>query len=114
MVELNDATPGDMRDTTTPSAMLHNLRRVVLGDALFESGHRPPAADATRWRETVREATHHVWVQIEERGQWVDVGKFKANGNLTVQLLTRGQDWNNSGPTYAHHAASAIKADCTA
>ena len=52
--------------------------------------------------------------QVEKRGQWVNAGKFKSSGNLTVQLLTRGQDWNNSGPTYAHHAASAIKADCTA
>ncbi|MGI5507100.1 hypothetical protein [Lentzea sp. CA-135723] len=52
--------------------------------------------------------------QVDKRGQWVSAGKFKASGNLTVQLLTRGQDWNNSGPTYAHHAASAIKADCTA
>jgi hypothetical protein len=52
--------------------------------------------------------------QVDKRGQWVNAGKFKASGNLTVQLLTRGQDWNNSGPTYAHHAASAIKADCTA
>jgi beta-lactamase class A len=32
--ELNEATPGDPRDTTTPSAMLENLRRIVLGDAL--------------------------------------------------------------------------------
>lgn len=33
-VDLNEAAPGDMRDTTTPSAMLHNLRRVVIGEAL--------------------------------------------------------------------------------
>ncbi|MET9226301.1 hypothetical protein [Lentzea sp. NPDC003310] len=52
--------------------------------------------------------------QVDKRGQWVGAGKFKASGNLTVQLLTRGQDWNSSGPTYAHHAASAVKADCTA
>ncbi|MET9632552.1 hypothetical protein ABZX92_34365 [Lentzea sp. NPDC006480] len=52
--------------------------------------------------------------QVDKRGQWVAAGKFKASGNLTVQLLTRGQDWNNSGPTYAHHAASAVRADCTA
>ncbi|WP_434445700.1 hypothetical protein [Lentzea sp. E54] len=52
--------------------------------------------------------------QVDKRGQWVSAGKFRASGNLTVQLLTRGQDWNGSGPTYAHHAASAIKADCTA
>lgn len=32
--ELNEATPGDPRDTTTPAAMTGNLRRLVLGDAL--------------------------------------------------------------------------------
>jgi beta-lactamase class A len=34
--ELNEATPGDPRDTTTPNAMLSNLRRTVLGEALSE------------------------------------------------------------------------------
>jgi beta-lactamase class A len=33
-VELNEATPGDPRDTTTPAAMTRNVRRLVLGDAL--------------------------------------------------------------------------------
>jgi beta-lactamase class A len=33
-LELNEATPGDPRDTTTPAAMTENLRRLVLGDAL--------------------------------------------------------------------------------
>jgi beta-lactamase class A len=32
--DLNEATPGDPRDTTTPAAMLGNLHRLVLGDAL--------------------------------------------------------------------------------
>jgi beta-lactamase class A len=31
---LNSAIPGDPRDTTTPSAMAHNLDRLLLGDAL--------------------------------------------------------------------------------
>lgn len=31
---LNEATPGDVRDTTTPAAMLENVRRLVLGEAL--------------------------------------------------------------------------------
>lgn len=34
---LNEATPGDPRDTTTPSAMLDNVRRIVVGDALTPS-----------------------------------------------------------------------------
>jgi beta-lactamase class A len=33
-VELNEATPGDVRDTTTPAAMTGNVRRLILGDAL--------------------------------------------------------------------------------
>jgi beta-lactamase class A len=35
--ELNEALPGDMRDTTTPAVMLGDMRRLVLGDALSES-----------------------------------------------------------------------------
>ena len=32
--DLNEATPGDPRDTTTPTAMAENVRRLVVGDAL--------------------------------------------------------------------------------
>ena len=32
--ELNEAAPGDPRDTTTPAAMAANIRALVLGDAL--------------------------------------------------------------------------------
>lgn len=32
--DLNEATPGDPRDTTTPAAMLETVRKLVLGDAL--------------------------------------------------------------------------------
>ena len=35
--ELNEARPGDPRDTTTPAAMVELLRRTVLGDALSAS-----------------------------------------------------------------------------
>jgi beta-lactamase class A len=37
---LNEARPGDPRDTTTPAAMLANIRALVLGDALS-----PPSRD---------------------------------------------------------------------
>jgi len=33
-LELNEGTPGDPRDTTSPAAMLENLRKFVLGDVL--------------------------------------------------------------------------------
>lgn len=32
--ELNEATPGDQRDTTTPIVMVKNLQKLLLGDAL--------------------------------------------------------------------------------
>ncbi|MEN9865825.1 MAG: hypothetical protein RL748_1415 [Pseudomonadota bacterium] len=32
--ELNSATPGDVRDTTTPQAMAHSLQQLALGNAL--------------------------------------------------------------------------------
>jgi beta-lactamase class A len=36
--ELNEATPDDPRDTTTPNAMAANVRRLLLGDALLPEG----------------------------------------------------------------------------
>jgi hypothetical protein len=51
--------------------------------------------------------------QVDQRGKWVGVGSYQVtDGKLAVQLLSRGVDWNNNGPTFAHHAASAVKADC--
>jgi len=35
---LNEGTPGDPRDTSTPRAMAHTLRKLMLGDALSDAG----------------------------------------------------------------------------
>ncbi|MFL6626252.1 MAG: class A beta-lactamase [Burkholderiaceae bacterium] len=35
---LNESAPGDPRDTSTPRAMAHTLRRLMLGDALSDGG----------------------------------------------------------------------------
>ncbi|PMR77945.1 class A beta-lactamase [Halomonas endophytica] len=43
--ELNEATPGDLRDTTTPAAMANSLQRLLLGDALSPSAK----ATLTEW-----------------------------------------------------------------
>src|SRR4051794_32257602 len=42
--DLNEVTPGDPRDTTTPVAMLENMRKLVLGDALSSSSREHLAA----------------------------------------------------------------------
>ncbi|MBP0452360.1 hypothetical protein J5Y04_22850, partial [Kitasatospora sp. RG8] len=50
--------------------------------------------------------------QVGHRGQWVPVGTFPlSDGRIAVMLHTRGEDWG--AKAYAHHAASAIKANCT-
>ncbi|HEX2546727.1 MAG TPA: class A beta-lactamase [Ramlibacter sp.] len=38
--QLNEAVPGDVRDTTTPAAMLRTMDRLVLGDALSPASRR--------------------------------------------------------------------------
>jgi beta-lactamase class A len=42
--ELNEASPGDVRDTTSPNAMAANLRNLLLGDALLPAARDQLAA----------------------------------------------------------------------
>lgn len=42
---LNEATPGDKRDTTTPDAMVSNIQKIVLGNALSEASRK----QMTQW-----------------------------------------------------------------
>ena len=43
--ELNEGTPGDVRDTTTPNAIVNSLRKILLGDGLSVSSR----SDLTQW-----------------------------------------------------------------
>ena len=53
--------------------------------------------------------------QVNNLGQWVDEGNFPvSNGQIAVMLHTRGEDWSGNTKTWAHHAASAVSASCTA
>jgi len=42
---LNEARPGDPRDTTTPAAMLGDMQKILLGDSLLQ----PSRAQLLRW-----------------------------------------------------------------
>jgi beta-lactamase class A len=42
---LNEATPGDERDTTTPDAMVSNIQKIALGTALSEASRK----QMTQW-----------------------------------------------------------------
>lgn len=45
--ELNEGTPGDLRDTTTPNAIVSSLRKILLGDVLSASSR----SELTRWMD---------------------------------------------------------------
>jgi hypothetical protein len=52
--------------------------------------------------------------QLANRGQWVSGGNWPVtSGTLTVKVDSRGIDWNNSGPDYAHIAISAVRVSCS-
>ena len=46
---------------------------ILLGNALDDAGFKAPTSDASTWDRTVREAEHHIWVQVESGGHWVDL-----------------------------------------
>ncbi|MFJ9443421.1 hypothetical protein ACIRRH_16340 [Kitasatospora sp. NPDC101235] len=52
--------------------------------------------------------------QTASRGSWVNQGPFSYRGPISVTLHSRGLDWSGSTETYAHHAAGAVRATCTA
>ncbi|MGW5848686.1 hypothetical protein ACWFQ8_12165 [Streptomyces sp. NPDC055254] len=52
--------------------------------------------------------------QPSQLGRWVSGGSFRiTGGKLAVKLHDRGQDWSGSTKTYAHHAGSAVRLNCT-
>ncbi|APW36000.1 class A beta-lactamase [Rhodoferax koreense] len=81
--ELNQALPGDPRDTTTPEAMLQTLHRIVLGDALSP----PSRAQITRWLvdnktgdRKIRAALPAGWRVGDKTG----AGAFGTNNDIAV------------------------------
>lgn len=53
--------------------------------------------------------------QTANRGRWVRAGNFPvSNGRIAVMMHDRGQDWTGTTKTYAHDAASAVRANCSA
>lgn len=83
-VELNEAVPGDARDTTTPVSMLNNLKQAVLGEQLSEQSRRKLTAWmlANKTGDTrLRAGLPHDWKVADktgagERGTTNDIGVF--------------------------------------
>jgi beta-lactamase class A len=91
-VELNEALPGDPRDTTTPAAMVNDLHRLILGGALSETS-RQMLTDwmvANKTGDTrLRAGLPRDWRVADktgagERGTTNDVGIFWAPGRKPV------------------------------
>ncbi len=73
--ELNSAIPGDPRDTTTPAAMINDLRKLLLGDALSPSSRR----QLEEWMrqnqtggELIRAGVPHDWQVGDKTGRGAD------------------------------------------
>ncbi|MEV6313740.1 hypothetical protein [Streptomyces sp. NPDC051776] len=64
-----------------------------------------------------RSSTYGVFAvdQTGNRGRLVDAGTYPVrDGRIGVTMLDRGVDWNDDGPTYAHHAAAQMQVTCRA
>jgi beta-lactamase class A len=74
---LNESRPGDPRDTTTPAAMVGDLRRVVLGTVLSP----PSRKQLTRWMEGSRTGLEDLRASLP--AGWRAADKTGSNGKDT-------------------------------
>jgi beta-lactamase class A len=68
---LNSNLPGDMRDTTTPNAMLANMQRVLLGRVLSAASRERLLGwlrDSSTGRERLRAQLPHGWTAGDKTG----------------------------------------------
>ncbi|MGA2044487.1 MAG: class A beta-lactamase [Roseiarcus sp.] len=75
---LNEATPGDPRDTTTPAAMAANLDRLLLGDALSA----PSRQQLTAWMLANRTGDRRLRAGLP--GDWRVADKTGGGGNAAT------------------------------
>jgi beta-lactamase class A len=70
--ELNNVSPGDERDTTTPAAMCADMQRLLLGNALSESSRRQ-LEDWLQHNETgtllIRAGVPKTWIVGDKTGR---------------------------------------------
>ncbi|QPF86165.1 class A beta-lactamase [Bradyrhizobium genosp. L] len=91
-VALNEAVPGDERDTTSPTAMLKNLQRVLLGDVLSAASRRRLTdwMVANKTGDTrLRAGLPKDWRVADktgtgERGTYNDIGVFWPPGRKPI------------------------------
>ncbi|WGR93854.1 class A beta-lactamase [Bradyrhizobium sp. ISRA443] len=121
-VALNEGVPGDPRDTTSPTAMLKNLRRVLLGETL-SAGSRQTLTDWMTANKTggarLRAGVPRDWRVADktgtgERGTANDIGVFWPPGRkpiiVTVYLTGAKVDSAQSNEAIAKVARAVANA----
>lgn len=112
-------------DSTARAQWSFNLAPVVAGrcaiyifvprtdDARDAAGH-PAFYDVAAGAGGTRLGTFTI-DQLDSQGYWVGAGSFTVRTSaLAITLHTRGVDFNDSGPTYAHLSAAQVAVNCTA
>ncbi|NKR91020.1 class A beta-lactamase [Rhodococcus hoagii] len=88
--DLNEALPGDFRDTTTPRASANNLREYVFGDALDDE----EKTALTDWMKASQTGDTLVRAQLPEDwtvGDKSGGGMYGSRGDLAVVWPTDGR-----------------------
>jgi beta-lactamase class A len=88
---LNDVPPGDIRDTTTPLAMLRNLQLTVLGKVLSPSSRERLAGWMVRCQTgdaRLRAGLPAIWRIADKTGTWN--GSHNASGDIAVAWAVGG------------------------
>ncbi|WIB59473.1 class A beta-lactamase [Curtobacterium sp. MCLR17_007] len=81
--ELNEATPGDPRDTTTPAQFVTDLRKVLLGTTLDTTDRtflRDTMLDNTTGAATVRAGVDPTWPVADKTG----TGEYGVRNDIAV------------------------------
>ncbi len=79
--EMNEATPNDLRDTTTPIAIVESLRRIILGDVLGQESR----ALLTDWMRNDKVADALLRASLP--GTWSIADKSGAGGHGSRSIV---------------------------
>ncbi len=82
---LNEATPGDARDTTTPSAMADDLRRILLGDVLHADSRQQLLhwmGESTTGTQLLRAGFPASWIVRDKSG----AGRHGSRNDVAIVL----------------------------
>lgn len=80
---LNEATPGDLRDTTSPNAMVANLRKLVLGGALSDGSR----ATLTSWLKGNRVSDNLLRAAIPREWEIADRSGAGGYGSRSITAV---------------------------